>query len=54
MLLDDVAWQIVTLSEGVAPTPGATMNAVTPRAPATLMAATTPHGVRFFARDADG
>jgi hypothetical protein len=46
LLVDDVAWQIVTLSDGVALTPGMTMKAPTPRAPARPMAAATPQRVR--------
>ncbi len=46
LLVDDVAWQMVTLSDGVAPTLGITMNALTPSAPARPMAAATPHRVR--------
>ena len=46
LLLEEVAWQIVTLSDGVALAPGRTMNAVMPRVPASPIAPAIPQCMR--------
>ena len=50
----DVAWQIVTLSEGVALTPGITMKALTPTAPTRPIVAATPQRTRWDGPCGDG
>ena len=46
LLVAEVAWQIVTLSDGVALTLGSTMKALTPRAPTRPIVPATPHRTR--------
>lgn len=52
--MDAVAWQIVTLSDGVALAPGRTMKAAMPTKPAIPIAPATPQRVRREGRALSG